>query len=112
MSLNSLMSLAFRTIEFKIEGNEFKVKELSHEDFKKYQKTLFTVKNGIKEWHTENIKIGLVKACLVDEDGKKLFKASDDSLIDRLPERLIDEIFKQAEKVNSLDETEEEKIKN
>jgi|AntAceMinimDraft_18_1070375.scaffolds.fasta_scaffold217513_2 aminopeptidase-like protein len=112
MSLNKLMDLAFKVKEIKFEGIKFKVRELSHSDFKEYQKTLYSIENGVKKWHTENVKIGLVKACLLDENGDKIFKDNDDALIDRLPERIINKLFVYAEIVNSMNETDEDKEKN
>ena len=113
MSLQNLLTIEFKSKKIKIEKQEYLVKELSNREFKTYQKKLFTIENGIKKWHTENVKSALVVACLYDIDNNKIFKnKADEILMENIPQRIIDAIYEEAEKINGLDETVDDKVKN
>jgi len=112
MSLQHLLEIKPTFLEFEIEGVKYKAKELTGEEFKAYQKEIISYgANGAREYKAENVMSALVFAALYDENEQKVFSPKDRKLVEKLPQRILTEIFEYVSKANGMGD-DEDKVKN
>jgi len=109
MGLQHLMEIKSKFIEFKIEGENYKAKELTCDEFKEYQKALYEFKDGKKVIHAENAQDALIYAALYDNEDKKVFEKKDKALIGKLPQHIVNIIWEQVTEANGMND---DKVKN
>lgn len=116
-ALQHLMDIKTKFTEFEIRGMKYKAKQLTGEEFKEYQKDIIefsvdTKGNQVRKFKSENVIVAIIFTALFDVDESRVFKKGDKSLINTLPQELLNEIFPHVAAANGIGTTEDEKVKN
>lgn len=75
-----------------------------------WEQTLVVRKNGKSEPNLENMRARLVVACLVDENGERLFKDEDAVALGKKSSKVLERLAQVAQRVNGIGDTELESL--